>query len=135
MEKYKVKIMLYIKQKWLLSIIAVVLMIDLLFKFYSITPATSIEYAQNYKYKLILVPLDTRPPCQKMVIEAGKMAGIQIITPPSEMMDYYTKKGDTKKIQKWLMDNVDKSDGVIISIDQLLHGGLLASREAGTKTR
>lgn len=101
--------------------------------FIQLPPATSIELQQNYKYKLILVPLDTRPPCQKMVIEAGKMAGIQIITPPSEMMDYYTKKGDTKKIQKWLMDNVDKSDGVIISIDQLLHGGLLASREAGTK--
>lgn len=127
------KIMLYIKQKWLLSIIAVVLMIVYYLNFIQLPPATSIELQQNYKYKLILVPLDTRPPCQKMVIEAGKMAGIQIITPPSEMMDYYTKKGDTKKIQKWLMDNVDKSDGVIISIDQLLHGGLLASREAGTK--
>ncbi|CBL07111.1 hypothetical protein MHY_25470 [Megamonas hypermegale ART12/1] len=31
------------------------------------------------------------------------------------------------------MDNIDKSDGVIVSIDQLLHGGLLASRESGTK--
>jgi hypothetical protein len=67
------------------------------------------------------------------VVDAGKMAGVQIITPPSEIMDYYTKEGDTKKIQKWLMDNIDKSDGVIVSIDQLLHGGLLASRESGTK--
>lgn len=123
----------YIKQKWLLSIIAVTLMIVYYLNFIQLPPAVSVELQQNYKYKLILIPLDTRPPCQKMVVDAGKMAGIQIITPPSEIMDYYTKEGDTKKIQKWLMDNIDKSDGVIVAIDQLLHGGLLASRESGTK--
>ena len=50
-------------------------------------PAASVELQQNYTSKLILVPLDTRPPCQKMVIEAGKMAGVEIIVPPSEIMD------------------------------------------------
>lgn len=123
----------YIKQKWLLSIIAVTLMIVYYLNFIQLPPAVSVELQQNYKYKLILIPLDTRPPCQKMVIDVGKMAGVQIITPPSEMMDYYTRQGDTKEIQRWLMDNIDKSDGVIVSIDQLLHGGLLASRESGTK--
>lgn len=123
----------YIKQKWLLSIIAVTLMIVYYLNFIQPPPAVSVELQQNYKYKLILIPLDTRPPCQKMVVDAGKMAGVQIITPPSEIMDYYTKEGDTKKIQKWLIDNIDKSDGVVVSIDQLLHGGLLASRESGIK--
>lgn len=124
---------LYIKPKWLLSLLAVALMIIYYLIFIQLPPATSVELQQNYKYKLILIPLDTRPPCQKMVINAGKMAGVQIITPPSEIMDYYTRQGDTKEIQRWLMDNIDKSDGVIVSIDQLLHGGLLASRESGTK--
>ncbi len=127
------KLKLYIKPKWLLSLLAVALMIIYYLIFIQLPPATSVELQQNYKYKLILIPLDTRPPCQKMVIDAGKMAGVQIITPPSEIMDYYTKEGDTKEIQRWLMDNIDKSDGVIVSIDQLLHGGLLASRESGTK--
>ena len=127
------KLKLYIKPKWLLSLLAVALMIIYYLIFIQLPPATSVELQQNYKYKLILIPLDTRPPCQKMVIDAGKMAGVQIITPPSEMMDYYTRQGDTKEIQRWLMDNIDKSDGVIVSIDQLLHGGLLASRESGTK--
>lgn len=96
-------------------------------------PANSIELQQNFRYKVILIPLDSRPPCKKMVVDAGKMAGIEIITPPTEIMDYYTQKGDTKAIQQWLLDNIDNSDGAIISIDQLLHGGLLASREAQTK--
>lgn len=127
------KLKLYIKPKWLLSLLAVALMIIYYLIFIQLPSATSVELQQNYKYKLILIPLDTRPPCQKMVIDAGKMAGVQIITPPSEIMDYYTRQGDTKEIQRWLMDNIDKSDGVIVSIDQLLHGGLLASRESGTK--
>ena len=55
----------YIKQKWLLSIIAVTLMIVYYLNFIQLSPAVSVELQQNYKYKLILIPLDTRPPCQK----------------------------------------------------------------------
>ena len=62
----------YIKQKWLLSIIAVTLMIVYYLNFIQPPPAVSVELQQNYKYKLILIPLDTRPPCQKMVVDAGK---------------------------------------------------------------
>lgn len=122
-----------IRSKWILFIISIILILIYHFYFIQMPSATSIELQQSYKYKLILVPLDTRPPCQKMVIDAGKMAGIEIITPPSDIMDYYTKAGDTKALQTWLLDNINNSDGAIISIDQLLHGGLLASRESGTK--
>lgn len=120
-------------KKWLLPIIAVVAMIAYYIFYIQLPPANSIELQQNFRYKVILIPLDSRPPCQKMVVDAGKMAGVQIITPPSEIMDYYTQKGDTQAMQQWLLDNIDKTDGAIISIDQLLHGGLLASREAQTK--
>ena len=119
-------------RKWLLPILAVTLMIIYYITNIQLSPATSIELTQNYHSKIILIPLDTRPPCQKMVVDAGKMAGIEVITPPSEIMDYYTKKGDSKAIQKWLLENISQVDGAIISIDQLLHGGLLASREAQT---
>ena len=119
-------------RKWLLPILAVTLMIIYYITNIQLPPATSIELTQNYHSKIILIPLDTRPPCQKMVVDAGKMAGIEVITPPSEIMDYYTKKGDSKAIQKWLLENISQVDGAIISIDQLLHGGLLASREAQT---
>ena len=55
----------YIKQKWLLSIIAVTLMIVYYLNFIQLPPAVSVELQQNYKYKLILIPLDTRPPMSK----------------------------------------------------------------------
>lgn len=123
-------------KKWLLPIkvvIGVALMIVYYIFYIQLPPADSVELKQNYHSKIILVPLDTRPPCQKMVIEAGKMAGVEVVTPPSEIMDYYTKPSDTKALRAWLLENISQSDGVIISIDQLLHGGLLASREAGSK--
>lgn len=120
-------------KKWILFALALILIIGHHIFYVQLPPADAIELEQNYKYKILLVPLDSRPPCQKMVVDAGKMAGVQVITPPSEIMDYYTKKGDTKAIQKWLLDNIDSADGAIVSIDQLLHGGLLASREINTQ--
>ena len=42
----------YIKQKWLLSIIAVTLMIVYYLNFIQLPPAVSVELQQNYKYKL-----------------------------------------------------------------------------------
>lgn len=119
-------------RKWLLPLFIAVLMIIYYLVNIQLAPAVSVELTQNYYGRIILIPLDTRPPCQKMVVDAGKMAGIQVITPPSEIMDYYTKKGDSKAIQKWLLENISQADGAIISVDQLLHGGLLASREAQT---
>lgn len=118
--------------KWFLPFIILILMIIYYLTNIQLPSATSIELIQNYHSKVILIPLDTRPPCQKIVIDAGKMAGIEVITPPAEIMDYYTRKGDSKAIQKWLLDNIAQTDGAIISIDQLLHGGLLASRESQT---
>lgn len=118
--------------KWLLPLTALVLMIIYYLTNIQLSPANSVELKQNYHSKVILVPLDTRPPCQKMVVDAGKMAGIEIITPPAEIMDYYTRKGDSRAVQEWLLENISQTDGAIISIDQLLHGGLLASREAQT---
>lgn len=80
-------------------------------------------------HRILLIPLDSRPPCQQFVINAGRIANIEVITPPSEMLDYYTKAGDCTAIQQWLSANIQSSDAVILSLDQILYGGLLSSRE------
>ena len=83
--------------------------------------------------KVLLVPLDSRPPCGQLVANNGRTAGIEIILPPSETMDFYTLPGDTSKMRKWLYDEIKKCDEAIISIDQLLYGGLIASRNKTIK--
>ena len=80
--------------------------------------------------RIVLVPLDSRPPCRQLVLDAADVAGTEIASLPYEMQDYYTMPGQTKEAQKWLRENLEQSDAAIISIDQLLYGGLLAAREA-----
>lgn len=78
---------------------------------------------------LLLVPLDGRPPCKQFVIDAGAIAGFHVTTPPSELQDYYSAPGDTQGMRQWLRGNLASHQAAILSIDQLLYGGLLAARE------
>jgi len=82
---------------------------------------------------LLLIPLDSRPPCREFVRDAAALVDYAIILPPSELMDYYSAPGDTKGMQSWLAQKLKQADVAIISIDQLLSGGLLASREGYAK--
>ena len=79
---------------------------------------------------ILLVPLDSRPPCREFVVNGGKIIGREIVTPPTEYMDYYSKAGETTEMRQWLAENAGGADAVILSVDQLLSGGLLAAREA-----
>ena len=92
-------------------------------------PAVPIAPERQLSKKLLLVPLDGRPPCRQFVINAGRIAGFDIVTPPSRLQDYYSQPGDTDGLRHWLQANTPAADGIILSIDQLLYGGLLASRE------
>ena len=80
--------------------------------------------------RITFVPLDGRPPCRQFVLDAADIAGTKIDVLPYELQDYYTMPGEKEKAREWLRENIAKSDAAIISIDQLLYGGLLAAREA-----
>ena len=80
--------------------------------------------------RVLLVPLDSRPPCREFVVSGGRIVGWNVITPPTEYMDYYSMAGDTHALRDWLAHEAGGTDAVILSVDQLLSGGLLAAREA-----
>ncbi len=83
--------------------------------------------------KIVLVPLDGRPPCRQFVVDLGKIAGLDVVVPPTELQDYYSQPGETKGMQAWLKQEAEGADALIVSIDQLLYGGLLAAREKEAK--
>ena len=83
----------------------------------------------EFSSKVVLIPLDSRPACSDFVIDAGRIAGVEVITPPSKLLDYFTVPGEIDNIRKWLINEVPTADAIIISIDQLISGGLIASRE------
>ena len=80
--------------------------------------------------RILLIPLDSRPPCGRFVQDAGRIAGIEVVLPPAELLDEYFRPGDTAALQSWTMEHIAGFDAAILSIDQLLHGGLIASRQA-----
>ncbi|ORT99470.1 hypothetical protein D081_1845 [Anaerovibrio sp. JC8] len=77
---------------------------------------------------ILLIPLDSRPPCGRLVADNARTVGINILMPPGEAMDFYSLPGETTKTREWLSKEIKNCQEAIISIDQLLYGGLIASR-------
>ncbi|WP_455652502.1 DUF4127 family protein [Phascolarctobacterium sp.] len=77
---------------------------------------------------LLLVPLDSRPPCTAMVRKLGALASINVITPPQELLDNYNTPADKEKLFQWLQEELPQQQAAILSADLLVHGSLLASR-------
>lgn len=79
--------------------------------------------------ELLLVPLDSRPVCSAMVQKLGKLAGINVIVPPKELLDNYQEPAKSKKLWQWLQNKSANYNTSIISTDILLHGSLLQTRQ------
>ena len=92
---------------------------------------TPISPQETTEHHVVLVPLDGRPPCRQFVIDAGRIGGTEVVTPPHELQDYYSQPGDTKGMRRWLLEEVQagQTDAIFLSVDQMLYGGLLTARE------
>ena len=82
------------------------------------------------KMTILLLPLDSRPPCTQFVEQLAAVAGVKIILPPAEILDNYKIPANQSVLQEWVRKNIVHADAAIISSDMLIHGGLLASRHA-----
>lgn len=82
------------------------------------------------KDRVLLIPLDNRPPCLQFPVRMGQIADLEIITPPASMLGNLETAGDTDAIMGWINEQPLKTvDGVIIVADMLAYGGLVASRK------
>lgn len=99
------------------------------FLLHPVAPLTPVSPVRTLSARVLLVPLDSRPPCRQHVADLGRIGGFDVVLPPPEVMDYYSLPGDTKGMRAWLLQEARPGDAVILSIDQLLYGGLLAARE------
>jgi hypothetical protein len=76
----------------------------------------------------LMVPLDDRPANLYFPKQVGASAGVEVISPPAEMIGKFTEPGNGEEISKWLLENGDRVDGFVISTSMLAYGGLVASR-------
>ena len=115
-------------RKYIIIITIIILSVIVLLFTYA-KQGTPIAIEEKTLKKVLLVPLDSRPPCRDFPVVLGKMADYEVIIPPSRAQDYYTEAGDTALMEEWLFETIPSANYAIISIDQLMHGGLLSARE------
>ena len=87
---------------------------------------------------IAFVPLDNRPVNDQRPIYQIESAGMKILIPDEHLfatrLDGMSKNpngttyGDREALLEWMKENEDKCDIFVVSLDQLLSGGLVSSR-------
>ncbi|MCR5446435.1 MAG: DUF4127 family protein, partial [Schwartzia sp.] len=101
----------------MLAVILCVLIAAYNIIYYPVQSGVPVTSFPKVTHRILLVPLDSRPPCRTFVIDAARIAGCEIVTPPTEILDYYSQPGETEALQKWTMENIAGCDAAILSID------------------
>jgi len=82
--------------------------------------------------RLALIPLDDRPCCRLFPTRLAEMAGHHLQTPPRPLLGKYLDPGDPGRLMDWLETLLKRRQepptGLLLSLDMLVWGGLVASR-------
>jgi len=81
---------------------------------------------------IAFVPLDNRPPCMDHVLRLAAIAGADLRVPPYKAIGAYSFSGNPDQVEHWLDTLEPAPDYLIISLDMLAYGGLVASRVPDT---
>lgn len=85
--------------------------------------------------RILLIPLDDRPPCLQFPVRLGDISGAEVVTPPRELLGRFTRFGQPDVIVDWIkQQDLGSFDAAVVSIDMLTYGGLVASRVASSAT-
>jgi len=78
---------------------------------------------------IAFVPLDDRPVTYQLPLMLGRIAGVDVRTPPAALLGHYLTAGDPDAILRWLRSGrtADVS-AIVVSSDMAVYGGLVASR-------
>ncbi|MDR6197335.1 DUF4127 family protein [Siphonobacter sp. SORGH_AS_0500] len=81
------------------------------------------------KNRILLIPLDDRPPCLQFTQRMGQIAGAEVVAPPLAMLGQFTTPGQSEAIGQWILSqDLSSFDAAIVCLDMLAYGGLVGSR-------
>jgi hypothetical protein len=87
--------------------------------------------------RIALLPLDDRPVNVRLPGDVAAVAGVTLDVPPAELLPSYRTAGDAAALGEWLLERAADPATVhlVVSVDMLLYGGLIASRTSDDTTR
>jgi hypothetical protein len=77
---------------------------------------------------VLLLPCDTRPPTLEYPHQLARAAGLEMRSPPLEMLNDLNIPGDPGAIAAWLLEQAAWADVAIITIESLCLGGMIPAR-------
>ena len=80
--------------------------------------------------KLILVPIDNRPVTCDFPALVASIAGVDTLLPPRPLIGSNRQPANLEELSQWLSSSLAKvkADGLVVCLDAVLYGGLVASR-------
>ena len=77
---------------------------------------------------IALLPLDNRPCNLQFPAQIAAIGGAQLLAPPVNRLGQFNQRADCDALRAWL-DDLPEVSALIVSIDMLAYGGLVASRK------
>ena len=81
--------------------------------------------------KICFLPLDSRPCTSLFPRQLAALRGCTLTVPPENRMDYFKTPSQTEEIWAWLERETADAHILVLSVEQLVYGGLIASRGGG----
>jgi hypothetical protein len=78
--------------------------------------------------RVLLLPCDTRPPTLELPHQLARVAGVEMRSPPLEILNHLDQPGDVEAIADWLRRESRAADGVILTLETLTLGGMIPAR-------
>ncbi|MDQ0614475.1 hypothetical protein QF046_002116 [Microbacterium sp. W4I4] len=80
------------------------------------------------RLRIAVLPPDERPNTAGYARQIGTCNGADVIMPPAELMPRFREPADVDALAAWLREVDGSVDAHVISLDLLVHGGLVPSR-------
>lgn len=78
--------------------------------------------------RVLLLPCDTRPPTLELPHHLARVAGVEMRSPPLEILNHLNVPGDTGAIADWLRREAPGADAAIVTLETLTLGGMIPAR-------
>ncbi|PZA06282.1 MULTISPECIES: DUF4127 family protein [unclassified Meiothermus] len=78
--------------------------------------------------RVLLLPCDTRPPTLELPHQLARVAGLELLSPPLEILNHLNRPGDTAGIAEWLREHAPAADVALVTLETLTLGGMIPAR-------